>query len=64
MNLTGTGLRFVTPIYWKYGGYPNCQGHQPINYKIDSEDQVVSGNCGGYCGGCHAPNLALKIIGC
>ena len=64
MDLTGTGLRFHTPIDWKYAGHPNCQGIQPNNYAINSKKQIVSGNCGGYCGDCHARNLMLELEGC
>ena len=64
MDLTGTGLRFVTPIFWKYHGHPDCAGKQPVDYKIDGSRQVVSGNGGGFCGGGDATSLALEVIGC
>ena len=63
MDLTGTGFEFVTPIKWNYFGFPsNCGKSQPVDYR--EGPLVVDGNCGGYCAGCAAGDLKLKIQGC
>jgi hypothetical protein len=65
MDIQGTGLYFLTPIKWHYGGWPaECAGQQPLNYNISVEKQIVSGNCGSRCGKCEAEDLHLKVEGC
>jgi hypothetical protein len=65
MDIRDTGLYFVTPIKWSYFGWPSeCAEHQPVNYNVDVDKQVVSGKCGARCGGCEAQDLYLKIEGC
>ena len=64
MDLTGTGMRFVTPIDWAYGGHNACTGGPPNEYSVSSTKQVVSGRCGGYCGSCSAKNLMVEPEGC
>ncbi|CAB4038277.1 A disintegrin and metallo ase with thrombospondin motifs 9, partial [Paramuricea clavata] len=47
MDIRDTGLYFVTPIKWSYFGWPSeCAEHQPVNYNVDVDKQVVSGKCG------------------
>lgn len=65
MNIRESGLQFVTPIKWRYLGWPpECARQQPLNYTVDEKKQVVSGNCGSRCGGCEAEEMFLKIEGC
>ena len=64
MDLTGTGMRFVTPIDWSYTGNRACSGNTPNDYTVSSTKQRVSGRCGGRCGGCAARSLVLKPINC
>ena len=64
MDLTSTGMKFVTPIEWTYGGHHACTGAPPNDYSVSGTKQVVSGRCGGYCGGCSANNLKLKPEEC
>ena len=64
MDLTGTGMKFVTPIDWEYLGWRGCTGNIPNQYSVSATKQVVSGRCGGYCGGCKAKRLKLKPEGC
>ena len=65
MDIQGTGLYFLTPIKWQYVGWPlECGKQQPLNYNINVEKQLVSGNCGMRCGGCEAKDLYLKMEGC
>ncbi|CAB3995954.1 GON domain, partial [Paramuricea clavata] len=64
MDLTGTGMMFVTPIDWRYGGYHGCSGNTPNQYSVSSTKQVVSGRCGGFCGSCWARTLSVKPEGC
>ena len=64
MDLTGTGMRFVTPINWSYTGFRACSGNTPNDYSVSATKQVVSGRCGGYCGSCEAKDLYIKPEGC
>lgn len=65
MDIRDTDLYFATPIQWEQRGWPSeCAQHQPLNYIISEQKQVVSGNCGARCGGCMAQDLYLKIEEC
>ena len=64
MDLTGTGMKFVTPIHWKYAGYRSCTGSLPSQYSVSATKQVVSGRCGGYCAECNAKSLKVELEGC
>ena len=64
MDLTGTGMRFVTPITWSYAGYHSCSGNTPNGYSVSATKQVVSGRCGGYCGSCAPKALYVEPEGC
>ena len=64
MDLTGTGMRFVTPIDWAYQGYRACSYKTPDQYSVSTNKQVVSGRCGGFCGSCWAKTLIVEPEGC